>query len=98
MVTVNDVSLYLATLRTLVHGFELADDVQPNIGELVFEQMQEERQQVLDGCFLAEQRCQPGDLGRDGRTNVLGTVLAEIADAWDDARENNLLFNRLREA
>ena len=81
----------------MIDSLELADDIQPDIRELVLEQVQEERQQMLNCCFFAEKRCQPGDLGCDRRANVLGAVLAQITDAWDDALENDLLLDRFRE-
>lgn len=39
---------------TLVDHVELADQVQPDLGELVLEQLEEQRQQVLGSSILAE--------------------------------------------
>lgn len=59
---------------TLVDRLQLGDDVQPDIGELVLQQLQEEGQQVFNRGIFAEQRGQAADLGAEGGSDVLRRI------------------------
>ena len=81
----------------MVDSLELADDVQPDFGEFVLEQVEEQGQKVLDGGVLAKQRSEASDLVSDGSTDVLRLVLAKVSDARNDARQNDFLLEQLCE-
>ena len=83
-----------ATRRTGVNEFELADDVEPHLRELVLEQMKEQRKEMLDGGIFAEERCQAADLVGKCSPNVLGDVLAQISDARYNPSEHNFFLKQ----
>jgi len=61
------------------------------LGELVFEQLQEEREQRLDGRALADQRREAHDVRRERRADVLRPVAAQLRH-----RRQNLADDELR--
>ena len=82
----------------MVDRLKLADDIQPDLWEFILEQVQEEREKMFDGCLLPKERCKTRDLVRHRRTDVLRRVLAKVADARNDAQQNDLLIEQFREA
>lgn len=57
--------------HTFVDLIQFADDVQTNLWELVFEEVEEKRQKVLDGKLFPEQRCEAADLSGKSRPDML---------------------------
>lgn len=84
--------------RTSVDHLELGDDVEPHVGELVLEELEEEGEEVLDGRVLAEEGRESRDLSAEGGANVLRLVGREVADAGHEASENHFAVDELSEA
>lgn len=82
----------------VVDDFELGDDVQPHFGELVLEQLEEQRQQVFDRRVLAEQRREARDLTPERGADVLRRVGREVADARHQLRQDHLAVDELGKA
>jgi len=78
--------------HTLIHLFEFTDDVQPNIGEFVLQQVQEELEKVIDGGSVTKERCKPSYLICKSGPDMLGTVLTEIPNKGYYAGNHNLWF------
>ena len=78
--------------HTLIHLFEFTDDVQPDIGEFVLQQVQEELEKVIDGGSVTKERCKPGYLVCKSSPDMLGTVLTEIPNKRYYAGDHNLRF------
>jgi hypothetical protein len=76
---------------------ELADDVQPDIGKFVLQQVQEELQKVIDGGSVTKERCKPSDLVCKGSTDMLGAILTQIPNKRYYASNDNLRFQQFRE-
>lgn len=57
--------------------------------------MEEQLQEVLDRRIFAEQGCEASNLVRERSPNVLRLVLAEVADEWNHASDDDLLLKRL---
>lgn len=68
----------------MVDCFQFADDVQTDFWELILEEVQEKREEVLDGRLFAEEGRKAGDLVRDRSANVLRAILAKVPYAGDD--------------
>ena len=81
--------------RTGVNEFELADDVQPNLWELILEKVEEQRKEMLDGSILPEEWRETVDLVGKCSADVLGNVLAQIPDTWNYPRKNHFLLEQL---
>ena len=81
------------TRRTIVDHFQLADEVQPNLAKFVLKKLQEQRQQMLNGRFLAQQGCKTGDLYGESRSDMLTRVGGEISDAGEDLVEDSIAVN-----
>ena len=83
------------TIHTSIDLIEFTDDVQSNFGELVFQQMQEQLEEVLNSGIFAEQRPQATDLLSHFSTDMLGGVLAEVAHAKHYTRQNYFFLKEL---
>jgi len=57
---------------------EFTDDIQPNIGKFILQQVQEELKKMIDGGSMTKERCKPSNLVCKGSSNMLRAVLAEI--------------------
>ena len=62
------------------------------------QEVEEEREEVLDGGVFTQQRREAADLVRKRRANMLRDVLAQVADARHDAGKDHLLLEELGEA
>ena len=82
---------------TLVDSVKLGDDVEADFGELVLEELEEEREEDVDGVVLAEDRGEAANLLGEGGANMLGGVSDEVFDAREDGVEDSLLGDEGRE-
>ena len=57
--------------------------------------MEEQREEMLNGSILAEERCKAADLVGKGCTDMLRNVLAQITDTRHYPREHNFLLEQL---
>jgi broad specificity phosphatase PhoE len=87
----------VAPALTTVDHLKLADQVQPDLAEIVLEQLQEQRQQVLDRRVLAEKRGEARDLGGEGGADVLARVAGAVAHAREDTGEDDFAVEKLCE-
>lgn len=84
-------------MRTVIDLLELRDDVEAHVRELIFEQLEEERKEVLDGRVLAEERGQAGDLITERGANMLRRVGRQVAHARHQTGEDDLAVDELGE-
>jgi len=85
-------TLACETGPTFVDLIQLADDVQTDLRELVFEEVEEEWEKVFNGRLLPEQRCEATDLGGKSRPDMLRCILTQVPDTWDDPEEDHLFL------
>jgi hypothetical protein len=85
-------------LLTFVDHLELANEVEPDLAEVVLEQLEEQGQELLNGSIGAQERGQAGDLHSDSSPDVLARVGGQILDAGEDSSENDVSVDELREA
>lgn len=83
-------SLYWLWQPTIINLFQLANDIESDIREFVFEQMEEERKQMFDGGVFPKQGSKAANMGAQSSSYVLGGISREIANAWEDLVQNNL--------
>lgn len=60
--------------NNVVDKFELGNDIESDVGEVVFEHLQEHWEKVIGGLIFAKDRCEAADLGAKCCTNMLGLV------------------------
>lgn len=57
--------------------------------------MEEQGEEMLDGGILAQERCEAANLVREGSADMLGNILAEIADARHYPGQHDFLLEQL---
>ena len=82
---------------TFIDLIEFADNIQTNLRELVFEEVEEKRQEVFDGGLLPQERCEATDLCGESRPDVLRRILTQVSHTWNDPEENHLFLEQFRE-
>ena len=65
----------------LIDLIQLADDIEPNIGECILEQRQEDGNQVLNGRLFPQHWRELHDHSRESCTDVLTAVLGQLPNA-----------------
>jgi hypothetical protein len=75
---------------------EFTDDVQPDIGEFILQQVQEELKKMIDGGTMAKERCKTRDLVCKGSPHMLRTVLTEIPNKRYYPGNDDLRFQQFR--
>ena len=83
--------------NNVVDLFQLGDDVEANIREVVLEHLQEHGKEMFGGFLLAEDGSKTADLSTKGSTDMLRGVSDEILDGGHDFAEEGLLFDELAE-
>ncbi len=83
--------------HTFIDLLKFTDDVQPDIGKFVLQQVQEELKKVIDGGSMSKERCKPSNLICKGSPDMLGAVLTEIPNKRYYASNDNLWFQQFRE-
>ena len=81
----------------LVDLIQLADDVQADVGELIFEQGEKHGEELVDGLILAHGGRQAHDARRQRRAHVLGLITRELLDPRHDLRPRRLGPDELHE-
>ena len=64
----------------LVDKFELGDDVEADVGEFVFEHLEEHGKKVVDSLLFAKYRSKAADLRAKGSTDMLRAVGDQVLD------------------
>jgi hypothetical protein len=82
--------------QTFVNLLEFTDDVQPDIGEFILQQVQEELKKMIDGGTMTKERCKPSNLVCKGSPDMLGAVLTEIPNERYYSGNDNLGFQQFR--
>ena len=88
----------LPKLHTTVDRFQLADNIQANLGELVLQQMKEQGEQMFYGCFATEKWSQPTNMVGKSSSNVLRCIVRQVTDTGDNACQDDFSFDEFREA
>lgn len=83
---------------TLIDHFEFTDQVKTDLAKLVLQEVQKERQEVLDGRLSAQQWRKAGDLHSKGCSNMLARVGGEVFDAWKNSSKDNFSVEQFSEA
>jgi hypothetical protein len=78
--------------HTFVDLFEFTDDVQPDIGKFILQQVQEELKKVIDGGSVTKERCEACNLVCKGGSDMLGTVLTQIPNERYYTGDDDLRF------
>lgn len=74
----------------VVDEFELADQLKTDVALLVFQQLEEEGQEVFDGGLLSEKGSEAADLRAEGGLDVRRSVTGEVSHAGQESSENDL--------
>lgn len=82
----------------IVDLFNLGNDVEADVRELVFEKLKVKRKKVLYGGVFSKKRCEAGDLLGQGGANMLGSVACELSHARQKASEDHFSVDEFGEA
>jgi hypothetical protein len=83
---------------TIVDHLELADKVQPDLGELVLQKLEEQGQEVFLGRLLSEKRSETADLLGQSGSDVLRAIGGQGSNAREDSCEDDVSVDELSEA
>ena len=81
----------------VVDLFELGDDVEAHVREVVLEHLEEHGEQVFGGFLLAENGREAGDLVAEGGADVLAGIRDEFFDRGHDVAEEDFVVDELAE-
>jgi hypothetical protein len=82
--------------QTFVNLLEFTDDVQPDIGEFILQQVQEELKKMIDGGTMTKERCKPSNLVCKGSPDMLRAVLTEVPNKRYYPGNDDLGFQQFR--
>ena len=83
--------------HTFINLLEFTDNVQPNIGKFILQQVQEELKKMIDGGTMAEERRKPCNLVCKRGPDMLRAVLTKIPNIGYYTGNDDLRFQQFRE-